>query len=395
MSIRSVDELDLAGRRIFVRVDFNVPLRDGVIQDDTRIRAALPTLNKILEAGGSAVVASHLGRPKADPGPALGLAPVAARLRELLKVAVELAPQVVGSEVAERADHLPRCAILLLENLRFHSGEQSNDGEFSRQLAALAHAYVNDAFGTCHRAHASIVGVPEHFPARHRAAGELLVKELRAFDRLLRSPEHPFVAVLGGAKVSDKIEVIRNLLPKVDTLLIGGAMAYTFLSAQGVPVGDSPVEPDKVGLARQLLDEAESRGTRILLPVDHVTAAEPAPGVATETTAGTAVRTGQRALDIGPDTVAAYTAAVADARTVVWNGPMGVVEVEDFARGTFALAEAVARCPGFTVVGGGDSVAAVERSGFAHRIGHISTGGGAALAVLAGKTLPGVAALEG
>jgi len=394
MAIRSVDQLDLTGRRIFVRVDCNVPIRDGVILDDTRIRATLPTLRKILDAGGSAVVATHLARPKTDPGPALSVAPVAARLRELLKVAVDLAPHAVGGEVAARAARLPRCAVLLLENVRFHSGERNNDADFSRQLASLADAYVNDAFGTCHRTHASIVGVPAHFTGHDKAAGDLLLKELRAFDRVLHSAEHPFVAILGGAKVSDKIEVIRSLLPRVDTLLLGGAMACTFLSAQGVPTGDSLVERENVDLAQQLLSEAAAQNTRIVLPVDHVISTRVEPGAAARATTDSAVPSGWKALDIGPRTVAAYMAAVSQARTVVWNGPVGVAEIDDFARGTFALAEAVAGCPGFTVVGGGDSAAAVQRSGFAHRIDHISTGGGASLALLAGKTLPGIAALE-
>ena len=395
MAIRSVDQLDLAGRRIFVRVDFNVPLRDGVIADDARIRASLPTLHKILNAGGSAVVATHLGRPRIGPDPALSLVPVAAHLRELLKVAVDLAPHMVGNEVAARAARLPACAILLLENVRFHPGETKNDADLARQMAALADAYVNDAFGTCHRAYASTVGVASHFAGPNKAAGDLLLKEIRSFDRVLRSPERPFVAVLGGARAGEKIEIIRNLLPRVDALLIGGAIAHTFLSAQGVPTGDSLVERDTVDQAQELLAEATAQHTRILLPVDHVIANQMESGAHTHTATDAAVPAGWRPLDIGPETLAAYAAAVSEARTVIWNGPMGVVEIEDYARGTFSLAEAVARCHGFTVVVGEDSVSAVKRSGFAYRIGHISTGGGASLALLEGKTLPGIAALEG
>ncbi len=395
MAIRSVDQLDLAGKRAFVRVDFNVPLRDGAIQDDTRIREALPTLRKILAAGGSAVVASHLGRPKGKPDPTFSLAPVQNRLVDLLGIPVALASAVVGAEVSAAADSLGPGQVLLLENVRFHPGETQNDPELARQLAALAHCYVNDAFGTCHRAHASTAGAAAHFAPERRAAGDLLLREIQAFDRVLRAPEAPFVAILGGAKVSDKILVIENLLSRVDTLLIGGAMAYTFLAARGVAVGDSLVERDKVELAGKLLTRAADTGTRLLLPVDHVIATAVSTDAEHRSTGDEVVPAGWRGVDIGPRTVQAYATVVANARTVVWNGPMGVFELPPFASGTFRLAEAVADCPGFTVVGGGDSVSAINRSGRANDVDHISTGGGASLELLEGKILPGIAALEG
>ncbi|MDW7711300.1 MAG: phosphoglycerate kinase [Deferrisomatales bacterium] len=394
MAIRHVRELPLAGRRIFVRVDFNVPLRDGVIQDDTRIRAALPTLREVLDGGGSLVLASHLGRPKGGPDPAYSLGPVAQRLGELLRQSVPLAPGVVGAEVAALAAALAEGHVLLLENLRFHPGETKNDPELSRRLADLADLYVNDAFGSCHRAHASTVGMAAHFEPGEKAAGNLLLSEVEAFRRVLDTPQRPFAAILGGAKVSDKIGVVRNLLGKIDRLLVGGGMAYTFLAAQGVPTGDSLLEADKVDLARELLAEAGRQGKELFLPQDHVLGKDLSEGTPIQVTPGPEVPPGWKALDIGPKTREAFVRALADARTVVWNGPMGVFEVPAFAEGTFAVARAVAACPGFTVVGGGDSVSAVQRSGVAQEIGHISTGGGASLELLEGRVLPGVAALE-
>ncbi len=394
MAIRSLGELDKAGKRVLVRVDFNVPLRDGSIQDDTRIRAALPTLRALLEGGAGLVVASHLGRPKGKADPAFGLGPVAQRLQELLGAGVNLCPEVAGPRAAEMAAALKPGQVLVLENLRFHPGETKNDPELSRALAALADRYVNDAFGTCHRAHASTAGVPGCFAAEHKAAGLLLQRELRAFDRVLSDPQRPLVAVLGGAKVSDKIGLVRNLLGKVDRLLVGGAMAYTFLAAQGVATGDSLVEEDKRELAAEILAVARERGVEVLLPLDHVVARELGEDAATRVTSGPAVEAGWKALDIGPETRRAFAAAVAGARTLVWNGPMGVFEVAPFAQGTLELARAVAACRGFTVVGGGDSVAAVNRAGVAAQIDHVSTGGGASLELLEGATLPGVAALD-
>ncbi len=394
MAIRSVEQLDLDGRRAFVRVDFNVPLRDGEIQDDTRIRAALPTLHAVLDRGASVVLASHLGRPKGRFVPELSLEPVARRLADLLGRPVSLAPGVVGLGVSEAVHALEPGRLLLLENVRFHPGETKNDPELAGALAALADVYVNDAFGTCHRAHASTAGAAGRFPAGQKGAGLLLLAEIRAFRRVLEAPERPLVAVLGGAKVSDKIPVIRNLLDKVDQLLVGGGMAFTFLAARGIGIGDSLVEADRIDLARDLLEEAERRGVGLLLPVDHVIARDVAPGTKVRTTDGPEVPAGWKGLDIGPKTRSAFGAAVAGARTVVWNGPMGVFETPAFAEGTFALARAAADSPAFTVVGGGDSVSAVNRSGVADRIDHISTGGGASLELLEGKTLPGIAALE-
>lgn len=394
MPIRSLDQIDLAGRRVFVRVDFNVPIRDGVIQDDTRIQAALPTLRAVLDAGGSLVVASHLGRPKGGPDPAFSLAPVAERLAQLLGAPVRLAPEVVGPRTTELARGLGPGAVLLLENLRFHPGETKNDPELSGQLADLAQAYVNDAFGSSHRAHASVAGMAERFAPGERAAGHLLLAEVRAFRQVLDEPRRPLVAILGGAKVSDKIAVLQNLVGRVDRLVVGGAMAYTFLAAQGVATGDSLVEPDRIEMAREILAAATARGVDLLLPSDHLAAREMAEGAEVRTTPGAEIPAGWKGLDLGPRSREAFARAVADAGTVIWNGPMGVFELPSFAEGTFAVARAVAACPGFTVVGGGDSVSAVKKSGVASRIGHISTGGGASLELLEGKVLPGLAALD-
>jgi phosphoglycerate kinase len=395
MAIRSIDELKFQGKKVFVRVDFNVPIKEGVIRDDTRIRAALPTLQKILADGGAVILASHLGRPKGGPDPAFSLAPVGKRLAELLGREVFLASEVVGPEASAKAAALKPGEVLLLENVRFHPGETKNDEKLSREMAAMADLYVNDAFGSCHRAHSSTAGAAACFPPECRAAGYLLLKEIKSFQRVLEAPSRPLVAILGGAKVSDKIGVIENLLGKVDRLLIGGAMAFTFLKANGIAVGDSLVEEDRVELAGRLLADAARRGVALLLPVDHVVAAQMSEDAVPEVTKDAAVPAGKKGLDIGPETVKRFAAAVADAGTVVWNGPMGVFEIKAFSKGTFAMAEAVAACKGFTVVGGGDSVSAVNKSGMAARIGHVSTGGGASLELLEGKVLPGVAALDG
>ena len=390
--IRSMGALDLAGRRVLTRVDFNVPLAGGAVADDTRIRAALPTIRAILAAPGARVVLmSHLGRPKGVRRPELGLAPVAARLAALLGRPVEMAPDCVGPEVERRAASLAPGAVLLLENLRFHAAEEAGDEAFSRQLAALGEAYVNDAFGAAHRAHASTAAVARYLPS---GAGLLMEREVAALGNLLTAPRRPFVAIVGGAKVSSKVAVLNNLLLKVDALLIGGAMAYTFLAAGGTAVGKSLVERELVATAAALMERAGVLGVRLLLPCDHVTATAVADDGERGETDGADIPAAAVGVDIGPRTVAAFGAAIAQAGTVMWNGPMGVFEVAPFAAGTFAVAEAVAACAGTTVVGGGDSVAAINAAGVADRISHLSTGGGASLELLEGRELPGVAALR-
>jgi len=393
MSKLSVVDLDLMGQRVFVRVDFNVPLKEGEISDDTRIRASLPTIKYALEHGATVVAASHLGRPKGKPNPQFSLKPVAVRLAQLLGRGVTFTHDCIGADVNASIAKVRRTGgIVLLENLRFHPEEEQNDPQFSASLASLADQYVDDAFGAAHRAHASVEGITHHF--RRAAAGLLMEEELQYLGHVLTAPERPFVTILGGAKVSDKLEVIENLLGKVDQLLIGGAMAYTFLKARGVAIGRSLVEDDKLDAARTIEREAAERGTRLVLPVDHLVTDRVEEGTANEVMAIGDPAIGDRlGVDIGPDTTAAYAAIIADAKTVVWNGPMGVFEIEAFAAGTNAVARAVAAVNGTTIVGGGDSIAAVKKAGVADRITHISTGGGASLEFLGGRTLPGVAAL--
>ncbi len=398
MSKLSIRDLSLNNHRVLMRVDFNVPLEDGRVIDDTRIRETLPTIEYALRHRARLVLVSHLGRPKGKPNSALSLKPAAERLRMLLDKElargenVGFCPECVGPEAEEMAGKLEQGQTLLLENLRFHPEEEANDPKFAKQLAGLADYYVNDAFGTAHRAHASTVGVTRF--VQKSAAGLLMEKELQYLGKVLRHPERPFIAILGGAKVSDKIGVIRNLLDKVDTLIIGGGMAYTFLKAQGEPVGKSLVEEDKIDLARQLLKEVKSHKLRFLLPTDHVVAEKIDPNAIAQILGSGHIPANMMALDIGPKTIEAFTEEIARALTIVWNGPMGVFEVAPFAKGTFKVAQAVAENVGATsIVGGGDSVSAVNQAGVADKITHISTGGGASLEFLEGKKLPGVEAL--
>jgi phosphoglycerate kinase len=387
-------DLDLKGRRVLVRVDFNVPIKGGAIGDDTRIRASLPTIEYALQHGAATVIlCSHLGRPKGKANPAFTLRPVAARVSELLGRPVVFAEDCVGEPAAKAiASAGSNGGVVLLENLRFHPEEEQNDPAFSQRLASLADIYVNDAFGSAHRAHASTEGVVSYM--KESAAGLLMAAEIEYLGNVLERPDRPFVAILGGAKVSDKLEVIQNLIPRVDALLIGGAMAYTFFKARGIPVGASLVEPDLLDAAREVEARATARGLRLELPVDHVVAPKPEIGAAAATLAVGDPAIGDRmGLDIGPRTIETYRLVIGSAKTVVWNGPMGVFEIDAFARGTIEVARAVASVNGTTVIGGGDSIAAVAKAAVTDRITHISTGGGASLEFLGGRTLPGVAAL--
>jgi phosphoglycerate kinase len=375
---------------VFVRADLNVPLEDGVVTDDLRISAALPTLNELRRAGAALVLASHLGRPKGKPTDELRLEPVRARLAELGDFEVLPLGGPAGEDARAAAGALGPGEVGLLENLRFHPGEESNDPGFAEELASLAEAYVGDAFGAAHRAHASVVGVPERLPA---VAGRLMQREIEVISKLLHDPAQPFVAILGGAKVSDKLGVIDALLERVDALLVGGAMAFTFLAAQGAETGDSLVEEDRLDDVRRSLKRADERGVPIVLPEDIVAATEISADARKETVPAGRIPPGLKGLDIGPRTVEEFARILSDARTVFWNGPMGVFELEPFALGTRGVAQAVAGISAFTVVGGGDSVAAIRKLGFEDRVDHLSTGGGASLEFLEGKTLPGVAVL--
>ncbi len=392
MSKVSIADLNLKGKRVLIRVDFNVPLNDKQeVTDDTRIRAALPTIRHAVDQGGKVLLISHLGRPKGKVIPAMSLAPVAGRLSQLLGQPVRMASDCIGDAVKAAVAALQPGQVLMLENCRFHAGDEKNDEAMSRALAELCDVFVNDAFGAAHRAHASTVGVTKFVPVS--ACGFLMAKELTYLGRAMTNPARPFVAVLGGAKVSDKIGVLKNLVTKVDALLVGGGMAYTFLKAQGMEVGTSLLEADKLDVAKEVLNQARAKGITFLLPMDHIIAEKAEATAATRTADSTAIPPGWMGLDIGPKAREAFAKLIQGAKTVVWNGPMGVFELAPFREGTFAVARAIAASRAISVVGGGDSVAAVTQAGLADKMTHISTGGGASLEFLEGIELPGVAAL--
>jgi phosphoglycerate kinase len=385
---KSVRDIDVKGKKVLVRVDFNVPIKDGVVQDDTRIRAALPTIQYLLDNGAAVILFSHLGRPKGGPDPKYSMKPVADYLGGLMGKEVKFAEDCVGEPAEKQVSGLKPGQVLVLENTRFHPEEEKNDLDLAKKMASLADIYVNDAFGSAHRAHSSTEGVARYLPA---VAGFLMEKEIQYLSQAIDNPKRPFVAILGGAKVSDKIGVIKNLLVKADAILIGGGMANTFFKAQGYPMGSSLVEDEVLDLAKELLAAA---GTKLRLPVDVVIAQSLDEGVETKVMPVGPVADGYKILDIGPESVAAYSKVIAGAATVVWNGPMGVFEVSTFAKGTFGIADAMAQSKAVTIVGGGDSASAIQKSGLADKITHISTGGGASLEMLEGLDLPGVAALQ-
>ena len=392
MNKKTVKDIDVKGKKVLVRVDFNVPLDENKnITDETRINAALPTIKYLLDNGAAVILCSHLGRPKGEFNMKYSLAPVAARLKELFPGKVTFATDVIGDSAKATVAAVKPGEIVLLENLRFHAEEEKNDPEFAKKLASYADIYVNDAFGTAHRAHASTAGVADYLPA---VAGFLIGKELDIMGKALENPERPFVAILGGKKVSDKIGVINNLLDKVDTLIIGGAMAYTFFKAMGLETGKSLVEEDKIDLAKSLIEKAEKKGVKMLLPVDTIVADKFGEDANTENVDRDKIPEDMEGLDIGIKTRELFASEIKNAKTVIWNGPMGVFEIEKFAGGTKAVAAAMAECKGITIIGGGDSAAAVEQLGYADKMTHISTGGGASLEFLEGLELPGVAALN-
>ncbi len=395
MGFRRIDDLPVEGRKVFVRVDFNVPFdADGNITDDTRIQAALPTVKELTERGARVILASHLGRPKGQVVESLRMAPVAQRLGELLGKPVTALHECVGDAARSACEAAAKGDVVVLENVRFHAGETKGDPEFSRSLAEHADLFVNDAFGTSHRAHCSVVGVAAALPAEARAAGRLMERELSALGNILQEPARPFAAILGGAKVSDKITVVNNLLDVVDVLVVGGGMAYTFLKAQGHAVGASKLEADRIDVAKAALDKAAAKGAQLLLPEDHVIASEFSESAAAEVTDGIEIPDGKMALDIGPRSRAKFESALQEAKSIVWNGPVGVFEWDRFAEGTLSLAKCVAASSATTVVGGGDSLAVIKKYGLQGKFSHVSTGGGAFLEMMEGKDLPGVAILQ-
>ena len=389
---KTLKDMDFKGKKVLVRVDFNVPLKDGVVGDKTRIKAALPTIEYLIKEDAKVLLISHLGRPGGEAKDDLRMDPVAKALANLLNKEVKKADECIGEEVKKAADNLEDGEVLLLENSRFHAGEKQNDPEFAKELASLADLYVNDAFGAAHRAHATTVGVTEYLPA---AAGFLMQRELNALGEVMENPERPFVAIMGGAKVSDKIDVIKNLINKVDKLIVAGGIANTFLLAKGYEVGDSLVEADKVDLAKELMEEAEEKGVDIVLPIDVVIADDFSNDANTQTVAADEITAGWQVLDCGgPKSLENYKDIIKTAKTVIWNGPLGVFEMEKFAHGTVELAKALAESDAHSVIGGGDSAAAINQAGVADKMSHISTGGGASLMFFEGKELPGVAALD-
>jgi phosphoglycerate kinase len=391
MNKKTVNDLDVRGKKVFCRVDFNVPLKDGEITDDTRIRAALPTISHLIKQGAIVILASHLGRPKGKVVEDLRMDPVAKRLSDLLQKEVVKTDSVFGSEVNEALSELQNGEVLLLENVRFEAGEEKNDGELAQAFADMADIYVNDAFGTAHRAHASTAGVAEKLPA---VAGFLMEKEINVLGKALENPERPFTAIIGGAKVKDKIGVIDHLLEKVDYLIAGGGLAYTFLKAKGYEIGDSLLEEDKIDLAKKFMEKAEEKGVQFILPQDTVIADAFSETANTKIVSSDEIPAGWQGLDIGPETRKTYSDIVAKSKLIIWNGPMGVFEMNAFAGGTQAVAEALSETEGYTVIGGGDSAAAVEKFGYAEDMDHVSTGGGASLEFMEGKVLPGVQALN-
>lgn len=391
MALRTLKDIELQGKKVLMRADFNVPLKDGRITDDTRIQAALPTIKYIIEQGASLILMSHLGRPKDGPSPEFSLAPIAERLSELLGDSVAMAPDCIGTEVEEMAAALETGKVLLLENVRFYAEETKNDPDFAAKLAKLGNVYVNDAFGTAHRAHASTEGIARILPG---SAGFLIQKEVEAFAPLLGNPPKPMVAVIGGAKVSSKIGVLESLLPNCSTLIIGGGMTYTFLKAQGHEIGKSLLEEDYIQTAAELMEKAKAANVEILLPIDHVVASEFSETAEPETVDAIDIPAGKIGMDVGPKTLEKIRPVIAGAKSIIWNGPMGVFEFSNFEKGTRSVAEMIAESKGTTVVGGGDSVAAANKFNLADRMSHVSTGGGASLEFLEGKSLPGIAILE-